>query len=52
MEMYDVCSGLFLYACGGKAFETNAQPSSEMMKMRGLGRLHQQAECRRDAGRR
>lgn len=44
MEMYDVCSGLFLCACGGKAFGTNAQPSSEMMKMRGLGRLHQQAE--------
>jgi hypothetical protein len=44
MEMYDVFSGLFLCACGGKAFGTNAQLSSKMMKMRGLGMLRQQAE--------
>ncbi len=44
MEMHDVGSGLFLCACSGKAFGTNAQPSSEMMNMRGLGMLYQQAE--------
>lgn len=44
MGIYDVYSSLFLCACGGKAFGTNAQLSSKMMNMRGMGRLHQQAE--------